>query len=71
LLLLSADLRFEELRKILTSYGYRMEAPRSGSSHYTFRKAGRMPITIPKHTPIKKAYVRMVRDLVLREEEQQ
>ena len=37
-----------------------MNAPRSGSSHYTFRKQGRMPITIPKHEPIKKVYVEML-----------
>lgn len=37
---LSKDLRFDELRKVLESYGYEMTAPRSGSSHYTFRKAG-------------------------------
>ena len=37
---------------------------RSGSSHYTFRKSGCMPITIPKHEPIKKVYVEMVRKIV-------
>ena len=36
-------------------YGYKMYAPRSGSSHYTFRKAGRDSITIPKHVHIKKS----------------
>ena len=41
-----------------------MNAPRSGSSHYTFRKQGYMPITIPKHEPIKKVYVEMVRQIV-------
>ena len=40
---LSKDLRFDELRKVLESYGYEMNAPRSGSSHYTFRKQGCMP----------------------------
>ena len=50
---LSKDLRFDELRRVLESYGYEMSAPRSGSSHYTFRKAGCYPITIPKHEPIK------------------
>ena len=30
---LSKDLRFDELRKVLESYGYEMNAPRSGSSH--------------------------------------
>ena len=61
---LSNDLRFDELRKVLEYYGYVMCAPRSGSSHYTFRKAGCMPITIPKHDPIKKVYVKMVKEIV-------
>ena len=37
---LSKDIRFDELRKVLESYGYEMNAPRSGSSQYTFRKKG-------------------------------
>lgn len=61
---LSKDLRFSELRKVLESYGYEMHAPRGGSSHYTFRKQGCRPITIPKHEPIKKIYVEMVRRIV-------
>lgn len=40
ILLLSKDLRFDELRKVLESFGYQMFSPRSGSSHYTFRKPG-------------------------------
>lgn len=56
---LSMDLRFNELRKVLESYGYEMNVPRSGSSHYTFRKQGCMPITIPKHEPIKKSICRI------------
>lgn len=61
---LSKDLRFDELRKVLESYGYVMNAPKGGSSHYTFRKSGCMPITIPQHEPIKKVYVEMVRQIV-------
>lgn len=64
ILSLSKDLRFNELRKVLESYGYEMNAPRGGSSHYTFRKAGCNPITIPKHEPIKRIYVEMVREIV-------
>lgn len=41
-----------------------MHQPKSDSSHYTFRKAGCNPITIPKHEPIKKVYVEMVREIV-------
>lgn len=66
---LSADIRFSELQKILESYGYTMHAPRSGSSHYTFRKPGKSPITIPKHDPIKRIYIEMVREVVEEENE--
>lgn len=61
---MSKDLRFDELRKVLESYGYEMNSPKSGSSHYTFRKSGCNPITIPKHEPIKKVYVEMVKQIV-------
>ena len=54
---LSRDLRFDELRKVLESYGYEMRQPNGGSSHCTFRKPGCAPITIPMHEPIKKVYV--------------
>ena len=64
ILSLSRDLRFDELRRVLESFGYVMCAPRSGSSHYTFRKPGCRPITIPKHEPIKKVYVEMVKIIV-------
>ena len=66
---LSKDIRFDELRKVLESYGYVMNAPRSGSSHYTFRKPGCMPITIPKHELIKKVYVEVIRQIVESEEQ--
>lgn len=68
ILALSKDLRFAELRKVLESYGYVMQAPRSGSSHYTFRKADCAKITIPKHEPIKRVYVEMVKEIVENEE---
>ena len=61
---LSNDVRFDELRKVLESYGYVMKTPGGGSSHYIFRKTGCQPITIPKHEPIKKVYVEMVRKVV-------
>lgn len=58
------DLRFEDLAKALIKMGYTQNQPKGGSSHYTFRKSGCMPITIPKHTPLNKAYIEMVRDIV-------
>lgn len=68
LLALSNDMRFTELCRILENYGYQKYTPRSGSSHYTFRKKGCNPITIPKHEPIKKVYVKMVKNIVESEE---
>ena len=64
---LAKDIRFDELRKILESYGYVMKSPKGGSSHYTFRKPGCQPITIPRHEPIKRVYVEMARQIVERE----
>lgn len=65
---LSKDLRFDELYKILENYGYKMHAPKSGSCHYTFRKTGCQPVTVPKHDPIKRVYVEMVKQVVENEE---
>ena len=61
---LSRELRFEELRKVLEYYGYTMHSPKSGSSHCTFRKPGHTPITVPRHEPIKRIYVAMVKQIV-------
>lgn len=58
------DVTFEELEKVLLLYGYEESSPGSGSSHYTFRKQNQLPITIPKHKPVKKAYVRMVKEVI-------
>lgn len=65
---LNQGMRFDELRKVLENYGYVMTAPKGGSSHYTFRKEGCYPITIPKHEPIKVVYVKMVKAIVESEE---
>ena len=65
---LDKDMRFAELKKVLQTYGYTVSQPKRGSSHYTFRKDGCNPITIPNHEPIKIAYVRMVKEIVEAEE---
>jgi len=65
---LDKGLRFDELRKVLESYGYEMKRPSGGSSHCTFRKAGRNPITIPVHEPIKTVYVMLVKEAIETEE---
>ena len=64
ILSLDNELRFQELKKVLEYYGYEMNSPRGGSSHYTFRKKGKLPITVPRHEPIKKVYVMMVKTVI-------
>lgn len=66
---LDKNMRFEELKRVIEYYGYKMSGPTGGSSHKTFRKPGKPPITIPQHNPIKKTYVEMVKDLIENEEQ--
>ena len=61
---LDRNMRFDELRKVLEHYGYTMSGPTGGSSHKTFRKSGKYPITIPQHEPIKRVYVEMVKEII-------
>ncbi len=60
-----ASLRFNDLSKALENMGYVKRQPRKGSSHYTFVKKGRMPITIPKHKNLNKVYVILVSEIVM------
>ncbi len=58
------NLRFDQLYKALVKIGYAANQPKGGSSHYTFRKSGYMPITIPRQTPINRAYIELVAEVV-------
>lgn len=58
------EFRFQELKKALEMIGYHCEQPRGGSSHYTFRKFGCPPITLPKHVPMNRAYVKLVSEAI-------
>ena len=66
LMSLSDDLTFKELRKILLSFGYEETRPKGGGSHYSFRKGTKM-ITIPRHAPIGRVYIGLVRKIVKEE----
>lgn len=59
-----AGLRFDDLYKALVKIGYTPSQPKGGGSHYTFRKTGCMPITLPRHAPMKTAYINLVSDTV-------
>lgn len=58
------NLRFQQLCKALVKVGYEETQPRGGSSHYTFRKEGCMPITIPRQVPMNRAYIELVAQAV-------
>jgi predicted RNA binding protein YcfA (HicA-like mRNA interferase family) len=66
---MSEDIRFDEVRKIMEYYGYKMSGPSGGSSHCTFRKPGYCPVTIPNHGYVKKIYIRMVKQITENEGE--
>lgn len=59
---------FSELSRLLEGFGFECRQPRGGSSHYVFRKLGRMPISVPKNKPVNKKYVTQVIDLLDLEE---
>lgn len=52
---------FEEVDKILCRIGFERRQPGGGSSHYTYRKQGKPPLTIPKKSPyVKEEYIKLV-----------
>lgn len=51
---LSSNVRFDEIKKILESYGYTMYMPGGGSSHCTFRKEGCIQLQYPDMNQLKK-----------------
>ena len=63
ILRLDKNLRYENLSKALETIGYRSYRP--GGSHVTFRKDGKMPVTIPKGNPVNRAYIELVREAVI------
>lgn len=61
---LDHDIRFEEIVKVMKEYGYEIKQPKGGSSHYSFVKSGCNRIVIPRHKPIKKVYVKMIKKVI-------
>ena len=61
---LDKNIRVEEITRVMEELGYKPEFPSGGSSHCTFRKKGRNPITIPFHKPVSVVYLKLVRDTI-------
>ena len=64
----SRDVTFEELKKILNSYGYKESQANRGGSHYNFKK-GDKRVTIPKHSPIGRVYIMIIKDPIDEDEQ--
>jgi len=53
------NVKFETLQSLLLYFGFKERQPKSGSSHYTYTYNDYI-ITIPKHKPVNKIYVKKV-----------
>ena len=57
------NVRFDALHNLLLGYGFKVSAPRGGSSHYTFSR-GIYRITIPKDNPVNQLYAKKVIQII-------
>ena len=58
------NVKFETLQNLLIYYGFSERQPKGGSSHYTYNYKDYI-ITIPKHKPVNKIYVKRVLEILL------
>ncbi len=61
---LNKNIRADEIKKVMVELGYTPDYPSGGSSHCTFRKEGRNPVTIPLCNPVSITYIKLVRDTI-------
>ncbi len=52
------DVEYDQIKYILQNFGYTEH--KGKGSHCVFRKKNEYPITIPKHKPLKRVYIREV-----------
>lgn len=58
------NVRFEDLDKLLRLYGFECRPPRGGS-HYVYKCKGCPQIlTVPRHQPLKRVYVKRALKLI-------
>ena len=51
--------RFAEIDRLLTKFGFERKQLGKGSSHYVYRKKGCSPLTVPKNRPyVKEIYIK-------------
>lgn len=57
------NVRFETVQELLLYFGFKQHQPSGGSSHFTFLYKTTI-ITIPKHKPLKKIYVKHILEIL-------
>ena len=57
------NVKFETLQKLLIYYGFKERQPKGGSSHYSYT-LGKLILTVPKHKPVNKIYVKQFLKLI-------
>ena len=50
------NVRFEELDKLLSWYGF--ERRQGKGDHYIYKRKGCRPLSVPRHRPVGKVYVK-------------
>ncbi len=63
------NVRFETINNILIRHGFTVRQPKSGSSHYTYKK-GKFTLTIPRHQPVRAVYIRKAIQFIEASEEE-
>lgn len=53
------NVRFEDMRNLLLYFNFKERQPKGGSSHYTYRNGSQI-ITLPRHYPLNKVYVKRI-----------
>ncbi len=57
------NVRFEVIQSILLDFGFKERQPKGGSSHYTYTLNAYI-LTVPKHKPFNKVYVKRVISII-------
>lgn len=58
-----SSVKFETLQNLLLYYGFKERQPKGGSSHYSYI-LDKLILTVPKHKPVNKIYVKQFLKLI-------
>ena len=58
-----SNVKFETLQNLLLYYSFKERQPKGGSSHYSYT-LDKLILTVPKHKPVNKIYVKQFLKLI-------